>query len=223
MQDMGQTDFLINQDHFRQGFEMACNEYLSHGVTLAQNAWVSRSFLQYFATFPAENDPGIDVILLPVGEEEPAMTAGKHAVRWPGNPHFKIGPRKLFTDGAFQLQTAFLSEPYHIVLNANTPCGMPYAELDAHKNAVRHLHQLGFQIHCHCNGDAGADMFIDAVEDALHKHYRTDHRHTIIHGQTLRDDQLERMSKLGMSVSFFLHISILGGFTLQHHPWTRTC
>lgn len=203
MQEMGQTDFLIDNDKFWQGFETARDEYLSHGVTMAQNAWVSRSFLEYFATVPADKDPGIDVILLPIGDDEPAMTNEHDAVNWSDNPYFKIGPRKLFTDGAFQLQTAYLSKPYHIVLNADMPNGTPYVAWDIHKKDVIRLHRLGFQIHCHCNGDAGADMFIDAVENALKDWPRKDHRRTIIHGQTLRDDQLDQIARLGMSVSFF--------------------
>ena len=83
------------------------------------------------------------------------------------------------------------------------PNGTPYVEWDIHKKDVIRLHRLGFQIHCHCNGDAGADMFIDAVENALKDWPRKDHRHTIIHGQTLRDDQLDQIARLGMSVSFF--------------------
>ena len=215
MEEMGKTDFLISQEHFWQGFRAACDEYLSYGVTMAQNAWMSRSFLEYFASLAADKDPGIDIILLPIGEEEPDMTTGDAAVVWPGNPHFILGPRKLFTDGAFQLQTAYLSEPYHKVLDGDTPCGMPYVQPEDHKKEVKRLHHLGYQIHCHCNGDAGAQMFIDAVAEALAKNPRSDHRHTIIHGQTLRDEQLERMAELGISVSFFsAHIHFWGDL---HH------
>ena len=203
MEELGATDFLINEERFWQGFRAACDEYISYGITMAQNAWVSRSFLKYFAALPDDQDPGIDVVLLPVGEEEPEMTVGDTAIPWPGNPHFSLGPRKLFTDGAFQLQTAYLSTPYFEVLNKDTPCGMPYVKPEEHMNEVKRLHDLGYQIHCHCNGDGGADMFIDAVAKALAANPRADHRHTIIHGQTLRDDQLERMAALGISVSFF--------------------
>ena len=87
---MGQTDFLIDNDKFWQGFETARDEYLSHGVTMAQNAWVSRSFLEYFATVPADKDPGIDVILLPIGDDEPAMTNGHDAVNWQIIPISKL-------------------------------------------------------------------------------------------------------------------------------------
>ena len=70
---------------------------------------------------------------------------------------------------------------------------------------------MGFRIHCHANGDAGAELFLNAVENALTANPRKDHRHTIIHGQVLRDDQLKRMSKLGVTVSFFpAHIYFCG-------------
>lgn len=215
MGELGDTDFLIDHDRFWAGFNATRDEYLEHGVTYAQNAWTSRRMLEHFASLPADQDPGYDIVLLPVGEEEPAMTKGPDAVPWPGNPHFTLGPRKLFTDGAFQLQTAMLSQPYHKPIDPDHPCGMSYADAGVHRAEVKRLHDLGYQIHCHCNGDAGAGMFIDAVEQALEGNPRADHRHTIIHGQTLRDDQLQRMARLGITVSFFsAHIHFWGDL---HH------
>jgi hypothetical protein len=203
MREMGDTDFLIDRDRFWRGFYATRDEYLEHGVTYAQNAWATRKMLDHFNSLPADEDPGIDLVLLPIGELEPELTSGANALNWAGNPHFTLGPRKLFTDGAFQLQTAFLSQAYHQPVDPGHPCGMSYADFDDHRREVAKLHDLGYQIHCHCNGDAGAEMFIDAVEAALDINPREDHRHTIIHGQTLRDDQLQRMARLGISVSFF--------------------
>lgn len=208
---LGDTDFLIDRDRFWKGFEATRDENLSFGVTYAQNAWTSRKMLEHFASLPKDQDPGFDLMLLPVGEDEPEMTQGSNAVRWPNNPHLTLGPRKLFTDGAFQLQTALLSEPYHKPLNPDNPCGMTYADEESHRSEVKRLHKLGYQIHCHCNGDAGAEMFINAIEDALRDEPRQDHRHTLIHGQVLRDDQIKRMARLGMTVSFFsAHIHFWG-------------
>ncbi|WP_166418155.1 amidohydrolase [Cochlodiniinecator piscidefendens] len=211
MGPMGDTDFLIDREKFWQGFDATRDEYLEHGVTYAQNAWATREMLEHFASLPADQDPGIDIMLLPIGEMEPALTQGDDPLKWPGNPHFTLGPRKLFTDGAFQLQTAFLSEDYHHPIDENAPRGMPYTAIDEHHKQVKNLHDMGYQIHCHCNGDAGADIFIDAVEAALRDTPRQDHRHTLIHGQVLRDDQLQRMASLGMTVSFFsAHIHFWG-------------
>lgn len=215
MGQMGNTDFLIDRDRFWQGFHATREEYLAHGVTYAQNAWATREMLDHFGSLPADEDPGYDLMLLPIGELEPELTAGTDPLTWPGNPHFTLGPRKLFTDGAFQLQTAFLSAPYHRPIDPAYPSGMSYVSDKEHQFQVKKLHDLGHQIHCHCNGDAGAEMFIDAVEIALRENPRNDHRHTIIHGQTLRDDQLKRMAALGMTVSFFsAHIYYWGD---MHH------
>lgn len=211
MRDMGDTDFLINREKFWQGFDATRDEYLEHGVTYAQNAWATREMLEHFASLPADQDPGYDLVLLPIGELEPDLTEGPDPLAWSGNRHFTLGPRKLFTDGAFQLQTAFLSAPYHKPIDPEFPRGMSYVSSDEHRFQVKKLHDLGHQIHCHCNGDAGAEMFIDAVAEALQANPRVDHRHTIIHGQSLRDDQLKRMATLGITVSFFsAHIYFWG-------------
>lgn len=211
MGNMGDTDFLIDQDRFWQGFNACRDEYLAHGVTYAQNAWASQDLLTRFASLPPNRDPGIDLMLLPIADLEPALSCGNAPLDWRETPYFTLGPRKLFTDGAFQLQTAFLTEPYFKPGNPDAPRGMAYVERGKHVQDVQKLHDLGLQIHCHCNGDAGTDMFLDAIEAAMRTNPRTDHRHTIIHGQVLRDDQLHRMKDLGVTVSFFsAHIHFWG-------------
>jgi predicted amidohydrolase YtcJ len=46
-------------------------------------------------------------------------------------------------------------------------------------------------------------MFLNAVEAAQEHHPRDDHRHTIIHGQVMRRDQVRRCVDLGVTISFF--------------------
>lgn len=208
---MGATGFLIDRPRFWQGFDACRDEYLSHGVTFAQNAWVTRDLLDHFGSLPVGKDPGIDVLLLPIAELEPDLSAGPNARDWPHTPWISLGPRKLFTDGAFQLQTAYLSEPYFKPVNGEAPRGAIYTSRDDLFAEVDKLHRLGVQIHCHCNGDEGSENFIDAVEAALKAHPSDDHRHTVIHGQVLREDQMKRMVQLGMTVSFFsAHIHFWG-------------
>jgi predicted amidohydrolase YtcJ len=52
----------------------------------------------------------------------------------------------------------------------------------------------------HANGDAAADMLINAVRAAG---FNSDHRTVMIHAQTVREDQLTDMKTLGMIPSFF--------------------
>ena len=52
----------------------------------------------------------------------------------------------------------------------------------------------------HANGDAAADMLIEAVKDA---DITSDHRTIMIHAQTVREDQLDQMKELSIIPSYF--------------------
>lgn len=210
MAEMGDTHFLLDEVSFARCFAAARDEYLSHGVTLAQNSWTAQPLLDLFQGIAELGDPGIDLILLPVSEIEPGFSQTGTGRDWPKGA-IALGPRKLLTDGSFLMRTAYLTEPY---LGSNN-LGLAYMARDTLFSEVRKLHRLGFQIHCHCNGDAASDMFLDAVAEALDDHPRGDHRHTIIHGQVMRRDQIRRCAELGVTISFFpAHIWFWGD---QHH------
>jgi predicted amidohydrolase YtcJ len=55
----------------------------------------------------------------------------------------------------------------------------------------------------HSNGDAAIDQVILAVETGLKKYPVNDHRSTILHNLTLRNDQLDKIKALGIHLSFF--------------------
>jgi predicted amidohydrolase YtcJ len=204
MGEMADTHFLINQERFMRGFDAARTEYLSYGVTLAQNAWTALPLLEMFAEVAAQGDPGIDLLLLPLSEDEPEFSSTGLGTQWPDQRHISLGPRKLLTDGSFLMRTAYLTEPYYTGSEGAEPdCGLPYMDRQVLFDEVKKLHDMGYQIHTHCNGDASADMFLDAVEAALASNPRSDHRHTLIHGQVMRRDQLDRVAELGITISFF--------------------
>jgi predicted amidohydrolase YtcJ len=64
------------------------------------------------------------------------------------------------------------------------------------------LYERGIPLIAHANGDAAAEQIILAVERA-HAAYPGDHRPVMIHAQTVRADQLDRMKAVGMIPSFF--------------------
>jgi hypothetical protein len=61
----------------------------------------------------------------------------------------------------------------------------------------------GWHLLAHTNGDAATDQFLLAMRKGLAKYPREDHRTVIIHGQTMRDDQLDAAKELGLIPSFF--------------------
>ena len=210
MGEMGDTHFLLDEASFACCFAAARAEYLAQGVTLAQNSWTAQPLLDLFHKVAVQVDPGIDLILLPVAEIEPEFSQTGIGRDWPEGA-ITLGPRKLLTDGSFLMRTAFLTAPYL----GTEETGLAYMSRDLLFSEVRKLHRLGFQVHCHCNGDAASDMFLDAVAAAQADPPRDDHRHTIIHGQVMRRDQIVRCRALGVSVSFFpAHVWFWGD---QHH------
>ena len=67
------------------------------------------------------------------------------------------------------------------------------------------------QMQVHTNGDAATDMLIKAVEKARGDKPRPDLRTTIIHAQTMRDDQLDFSAKHGLTPSYFpIHVYFWG-------------
>lgn len=123
-----------------------------------------------------------------------------------GSPRIHIGGAKAFQDGSPWLGTAFLSQPYKGTLSG-TPKGhrgapnMPREKLGELVTAV---HNAGFNMFIHCNGDAAIDDVLWAFEQAITANPRTDLRHVCIHAQTARPDQLEKMLALGVDPSFYL-------------------
>ena len=83
---------------------------------------------------------------------------------------------------------------------------------------VEVFHRAGLTVHCHCNGDQAAEVFISAVEQALERYPRWDHRHTVQHCQLTTPSQYARMAALGMHANIFSnHIFYWGD---QHVAFT---
>jgi predicted amidohydrolase YtcJ len=80
-----------------------------------------------------------------------------------------------------------------------------YAAIDDETamEAVDKAFANGWQILCHGNGDAAIDLFIDAVRAAKEKYPDVDNRPVLIHGQTLREDQVGELKELGIFPSLF--------------------
>ena len=76
---------------------------------------------------------------------------------------------------------------------------------------IKRCDDNGIQVQVHTNGDAATDMLIKAIEKVRAKKPRPDLRTTIIHAQTMRDDQLDFSTKHGLTPSFFpIHVYFWG-------------
>ena len=120
----------------------------------------------------------------------------------------KIGGIKMILDGSPQGKTAYLSVPYKVPppgkgADYRGAPALPDAVVDA---AVREVLGRGLQLQAHANGDAAEQQMIDAVDRAgvqLGRDAVRKSRVVMIHAQTIREDQLDRLKALGMIPSFF--------------------
>jgi len=118
---------------------------------------------------------------------------------------FRVGGVKLTIDGSPQGKTAFLSEPYFVVPEGQPDDYRGYAAIDEQTvtSAVDKAFSNGWQILVHANGDAAIDLFIEAVRAARETYADLDIRPVLIHGQTVRKDQVAAMDELGIFPSLF--------------------
>lgn len=116
------------------------------------------------------------------------------------NDKLRFSLVKLIVDGSIQGFSARLRWPGYYNGRANGIWVVPPGELPG---IVERLHMAGAHIHVHTNGDEATEAVLDALEAALTKHPRPDHRHTLQHAQMADAAQFRRMARLGVCVNLF--------------------
>ena len=112
-----------------------------------------------------------------------------------GNEWLSIGGVKMSIDGGITGRVAAFNEPY-----ADDPCRsglirIPAEELD---ETVDDYHRAGHRVCIHAIGDKAMDMALDAIDKAVTKSPRADHRHRIEHlgNWMITKDRLARIRRL---------------------------
>lgn len=119
--------------------------------------------------------------------------------------HFRIGGVKLTLDGSPQGKTAWLSKPYYKVPEGQKADYAGYSVVPDEKVLAVYEKVLRqrWQILTHANGDRAIDQMISALQAAQKIVPNVDVRPVLIHGQTLRKDQILALKKLGVILSLF--------------------
>lgn len=118
----------------------------------------------------------------------------------------RVAGVKLSIDGSPQGFTAWRDRPYYKPVG-NYPKG--YAGYQSASNeqtvdSVAWARENGMQVLTHANGEAAMDLYIAALTLAKLKHPDAkDTRPVLIHGQFMREDQVEPFKRLGVLPSLF--------------------
>lgn len=186
-----------------QRFSQAEDIYLQNGITTAQDGLTKAADWSILKMLASRQKLRLDIVsYIDVKDHERFVDDNQEYVNQYVN-HLKIGGYKVILDGSPQGRTAWLTRPYLPI--SKQECGYPVYTDDQVKSFIRTAIDHNVQLLAHCNGDAAADQFLNCFHWCCKK-YKVDRvmRPVMIHAQTVRDDQLERMKSLGMIPSFFI-------------------
>lgn len=185
--------------------------YASMGITTVQDGGMSPAGQQLLEAAAEAGVLTLDVTAFPSVsgysmEELTSFTYGTY------NNHLKYGGVKFMLDGSPQGKTAWLSHPYHVPPEGKDADYRGYPQVDQQflADSMTELYARNIPVLAHANGDAAAEQLVTAAE-AASSAQPGDHRTVMIHAQTVRDDQLDRMKPMGMIPSYFAAHSFYWG------------
>jgi predicted amidohydrolase YtcJ len=183
----------------------AGNEYAAIGVTTAQSGGTTPGLLQALSLFSKLGVIPMRMVAFAFEDQfGESLLNGEYDPQDYETPHMTAKVVKLVADGSIQGFTGYLSRPYHTPHHGDSAY-RGYAAIPREKlfEKVQALHQAGYQLAIHGNGDESIEDILDAFEAAQAAHPVDDPRMILIHSQMARKDQIARMKALGITPSFF--------------------
>lgn len=201
--------------------------YAANGVTTVQDGATKMDDLKLFKETGDSGQLKIDIVAYPLAmksylQQLPLLMDTYKEFVGSYQNHVKIGGYKVVLDGSPQGRSAWLSQPYE---GSEDYCGYPWLTDDQLREGVRQALEDNQQLLTHCNGDAASDQILKIYEEELAASTNPNKdnlRPVMIHCQTVRDDQLDRMQSLRMIPSIFVgHIWYWGDIHMQNFGLMR--
>ena len=195
---------VVSQGNLRFFIEQGLESSASFGYTTVQDGRATPGNLEVLGEAAAAGLLKLDV----VSYLDPFMSKSPFDTKWHGQKykgHFRVGGIKVNLDGSPQGKTAWLTQPYKV---PPPGLGKDYRGYPTFRDSqlfpvIREAVEKKWQILAHCNGDAASDQYIAALKQAGDPEKVQAIRPVMIHAQTVREDQLDEMAKMGIMPSFF--------------------
>lgn len=182
----------IPHDQEIQGLLQCFRNYAERGITSVGIAGGSPAAL---ANYREVRDAGN-----PVRVSFMISEANFREVKMVNDDHLRVGTVKVFHGNSLSGRTCWLSEPYSDRPDYfGIPPARPQEALD---QAFQRMHDAGWQIATHSNGDREIDMVLTAIERAQANNPRPDARHRIEHASVMNQSLLDRAKKAGVILVF---------------------
>jgi len=194
----------LSEDDQMYFLEKAQEMATRFGYTTAQEGRATAAAHTVLARAAEQGRLAIDVVsYLDYANQEPLHSGWN---RHEYENHYRVGGMKITLDGSPQGRTAWRTEPYLIPPEGQEKgyAGYPAIPDD---DVVVGLYETAYQNHwqvlTHANGDAAIDQMIRGLRAAEEKYGREDRRPVLVHGQFVRQDQLDALKELGVIPSLF--------------------
>ena len=190
-----------SETFFESGQDMA----LSFGYTTAQEGRAMLENHAFLAGKAEENKLKLDV----VSYVDYLFVDSLMNTKWNSRKYdkkYRIGGMKLTLDGSPQGRTAWRTQPYLLPPDGAKEGYLGYPAIPQ-DSVLESLYRKGFannwQIQTHANGDAAMDQMIRTMGKVSNEFEKKDRRNVLIHGQYVREDQLDAFKELDVIASLF--------------------
>ncbi|AXI47123.1 amidohydrolase [Sulfitobacter sp. SK012] len=187
------------------------------GYTTAQEGRAAPAIVEVMKSVASEGGFKVDVVVYPdmmVDRDYIAANVSDEYVN-----RMRVGGAKLTIDGSPQGFTAWRDRPYFDPVGEYEPgyLGYPAVTNEQVIDAVDWAFENDIQILVHSNGEAASDLLLASIDSATTKYGPADRRPVLIHGQFLREDQVDEMQRLDVFPSLFpMHTFYWGDWHRDH-------
>ncbi len=186
-------------------FESGQNMALSFGYTTAQEGRAMLENHAFLAGKAEEKKLKLDV----VSYVDYMFVDTLMNTKWNSKTYdkkYRIGGMKLTLDGSPQGRTAWRTQPYLLPPDGAKEGYLGYPAIPQ-DSVLESLYRKAFtnnwQVQTHANGDAAMDQMIRTMGKVSSEFEKKDRRNVLIHGQYVREDQLDSYKELDVIVSLF--------------------
>jgi len=190
------------------GMRRALHQFAADGITTVVDAGGSPEKLRLYQEAVGPGSP-VRVVVMVLSRYLETLRAGGIGAGF-GDDWVKVGPIKAHHGNSLSGRTAWLFEPYDMV-NPVTgerdyygiPPDQTQSELDS---LIFTIHEAGFQVAVHSNGDREITMLLEAFEKALARLPRPDHRHRIEHSSVMTPSLLQKVKELDLGLALHSYV-----------------
>ena len=206
----------LRPEHFEAFARAGARLWARYGYTTAQEGRAMPDTVAIARKVGAEGGFDIDIAIYPDVLVDRDFIAANVSEDYENR--VRVAGAKLTIDGSPQGFTALRDRPYYDPVGHYPPgyAGYPAATMEQVVDAVGWAFDNGIQVITHSNGEGAADMLIAAIDAATEKR-GPDARPVLIHGQFLREDQVDSLQRLDIFPSLFpMHTFYWGDWHRDH-------